>query len=177
MLYASFYNRLPLVDPRITSIGVGASARYVAVDATSRRDRPWTYPVIVPAPDSFGQPTHSSPESPSPMPSDAKWAGFPITLTFKEGKITDVDAELRVRGPGGKEAPILVSWPGKPASKDRPDNANSICILSRLPLAADHGWWVRVRYKLDGRPLENVWRFRTGEYAPAPVVEAWRAER
>ncbi len=55
-----FYHRLPLIHPDTKAIGVGASLRYAAVDGLTRRDRrAWTWPVIVPAPNSFAHPTRA----------------------------------------------------------------------------------------------------------------------
>ena len=171
MFYASFYHRLPFVYPGTRSIGVGSSRRYTAVDGLSLRDRrPWTYPIIVPAPNSFGHPTHFTPEQPNPVPPAIETPGFPITLTFDGGTITAARAQLRLKHAKGKEVPILVSSPEHPASKKRPKNRQTICIIPRVPLAPMRIWWVRVTYRLDGEEKEHVWKFRTGRKGPLPVV-------
>jgi len=175
MFYASFYHRLPFVYPGTRSIGVGSSRRYTAVDGLTLRDRrPWTYPIIVPAPNSFGHPTHFTPEQPNPVPPEIETPGFPITLTFDGGTITDARAQLRLNHAKGKEVPILVSSPEHPASKRRPKNRLTICIIPRLPLAPMRIWWVKVTYRLDGEEKEHVWRFTTGRRGPGPVVMARR---
>ncbi|MHC4818333.1 MAG: CAP domain-containing protein [Planctomycetota bacterium] len=173
MFYASFFHRLPFVYPGTRSIGVGSSKRYTAVDGLSLRDRrPWTYPIIVPAPNSFGHLTHFTPELPNPVPPELKLPGFPITLTFDTGTITDVRARLRLKHARGKEVPILVSSPEHPASKKRPQNRQTICIIPRVPLAPMRTWWVKVTYRLDGADKEHIWTFNTGRRGPGPVVAA-----
>lgn len=173
MFYASFYHRLPFVYPGTRSIGVGSSRRYAAVDGLSLRDRrPWTYPIIVPAPNSFGHPTHFTPEQPSPVPPGLDLPGFPITLTFDGGTITGVRAHLRLKHAKGREVPILVSSPEHPANGKRPHNRQTICIIPRVPLAPMRTWWVKVTYRRDGEDKEHAWKFNTGRRGPAPVVAA-----
>ncbi|MHC4973327.1 MAG: CAP domain-containing protein [Planctomycetota bacterium] len=173
MFYASFFHRLPFVHPGTRAIGVGSSRRYTAVDGLTLRDRrPWTYPIIVPAPNSFGHPTHFTPEQPNPVPPALKTPGFPITLTFDGGTITDARAQLRLKHAKGKEVPILVSSPEHPAVKKRPKNRQTICIIPRVALAPMRTWWVKVTYRLDGEEKEHVWEFNTGRRGPGPVVAA-----
>jgi hypothetical protein len=163
LFYATFYHRLPLIHPGTKAIGVGASARYAAVDGLTRRDqRAWTYPVIVPAPNSFGHLTHFAHEAPNPLPEGAKRAGFPITLTFASGKITGATAELRLGSAKGAVLETYLSSPEKPANEKRPDNRMAICVIPREPLRAMKTYWVRVAYLIDGEPREHEWRFNTG---------------
>jgi hypothetical protein len=173
MFYASFYHRLPFVYPGTRSIGVGSSRRYTAVDGLTLRDhRRWTWPIIVPAPNSFGHLTHFTPEQPNPVPPQLETPGFPITLTFQGGKVTDVRAQLRLKSAKGKDVPLLVSSPEHPANKKRPHNRRTICLIPRVPLAPMRTWWVKVTYRLDGEDKEHVWKFNTGRRGPGPVVAA-----
>lgn len=167
MFYSSFYHRLPLIHPDTTAIGIGESARYTAVDGLSERaPRNWIYPVIVPAPNTRHQPTDFAREQPRPYPDEIKTPGFPITLTFDGGKITEARAELRLKSGKGREVPILLSSPEVPANKKRPNNRNTICIIPRVALAPMKTWWVKVTYKLDGEPKEHEWVFNTGRRRP-----------
>jgi len=184
MFYATFYHRLPLIDPATRAIGIGASKRYSAMDGlTSRQERAWRYPIIVPAPNTFHHPTHFALEMPSPHPEDMK-PGFPITMTFRSEAITEVKARLwrkfskrerKLQKRGKKRAEVevaaLVSWPGHPANPKRRDNRKSICIIPREPLRPKGDYRVHVTYKLDGEPQDRAWVFRTGPAGPQPMLQ------
>ena len=171
MFYATFYHRLPLIHPGTRSIGVGSTQRHTAVDGlTHREERPWIYPVIVPAPNSFGHPTRCAIEAPNPVPAAIERPGFPITLTFRSGTITAARAEMRLKNEKGRVVPIVVSSPEHPANPKRPRNRMTICIIPRVALAPMRTWWVRVTYELDGEPKRHVWRFNTGRPGPAPTL-------
>ena len=171
LFYATFYHRLPLIQPSTKAIGVGASARYAAVDGLTRRDqRAWNYPVIVPGPNTFFHPTHFAHEAPDPLPENAPAAGFPITLTFDKGKITDASVELRLKDEKGPVLPVYLSSPEHPANEKRPDNRMSICAIPRAPLKPLTTHWVKATYKLDGEAREHVWKFNTGRMGPASVL-------
>ncbi len=169
MTYASFYHRLPLMNPGTRAIGIGHSARYTAIDGKTRvEERLWSDPVIVPAPGSALQPTHFPPEAPRPYPPQIKQPGFPITLTFRDGAtFSEVRAKLeRVVRRGAFPVPVLVSWPGNPANKKRQDNRKTICIIPRAPLAPKSLYRVTLHYKQDGDPHDRRWVFTTGRRRP-----------
>ena len=169
MTYASFYHRLPLMNPATRTIGIGYSRRYTAIDAkTHVEERLWKDPVIVPAPGTALQPTHFPPEKPRPYPAQIKAPGMPITLTFRKASgVTDVRAKLeRAVRRGTLEVPVLLSSPESPANKKRPDNRASICIIPRAPLAARGTYRVSVEYKLDGEVKRHQWLFTTGHRRP-----------
>ena len=171
MFYASFYHRLPVFLPGTRSIGVGHSGRYTAIDALSdKADRPWLYPIIIPAPNTFAHPTLFARESPNPGIPEGMKAGFPITLTFEKGaKITEARAELRYRHRNGYlPTPVLVSSPEIPANKDRPDNRNTICIIPREPLRPGATYQVEVHWKENGEERREEWLFNTGRMGPNP---------
>jgi hypothetical protein len=168
MFYATFYHRLPLLSPDTRAIGIGNSRRYTAVDGLSRKERrAWIYPVIVPAPATDLQPTHFAREAPRPYPYGVQ-AGFPITLTFDRGKVSDARATLRLRNAKGPEIRVLVSSPEYPANKKRPDNRKSICVIPRQPLPPRKVFWIKVGYRIDGEPREHEWLFKTGIRRPVP---------
>jgi hypothetical protein len=171
LFYATFYHRLPLILPSTKAIGVGSSAKYAAVDGLTRRDkREWIYPVIVPGPNTFFHPTHFAHEAPNPLPEGAPPAGFPITLTFLSGKITDAKVELRLKDAKGDVLTVFLSSPEHPANEKRPDNRMSICAIPRAPLAPMTTHWVKATYKLDGKECEHVWKFNTGRMGPNAVL-------
>ncbi|MHC4547744.1 MAG: CAP domain-containing protein [Planctomycetota bacterium] len=168
MFYSTFYHRLPLFDPGTHAIGIGHSKRYTAIDGMTRREgRAWQYPIIVPAPGTALQPTHFPPESPRPYPPEITQPGFPITLTFDRGTVTEVRARMWMEKRKPQEIRLLVSSPEHPASQQRPDNRRSICLIPRRPLYGKGFFRVRVSYKLDGESREHEWVFTTGR--PRPV--------
>jgi len=171
LFYASFYHRLPLLWPGTRSIGVGKSRRFTAIDAlTDRQPRAWSYPIIVPAPNTFGHPTLFAREAPNPIP-EGITAGFPITLTFPRGTVvTRARATLRLRRgrKNGPEVPVLVSAPDNPAHKNRPRNRSSICIIPREPLRPMKTYHVSVKWVEDGAEKEREWLFNTGRSGPHP---------
>jgi len=175
LFYATFYHRLPLMDPSTRSIGVGNSTRYTALDALSdRQPRAWNYPIIVPAPNTFGHPTNFVAETPDPGIPAAIEAGFPITMTFREGtRIHDAQAELRMKGKGGKlgpAVPVLVSAPDAPANESRPDNRCSICVIPMQQLAPLATWQVTVSWKENDEARSETWLFNTGRAGPFPTL-------
>jgi len=171
LFYSTFYHRLPLVQPTTKAIGVGSSAKYAAVDGLTRRDhRPWNYPVIIPAPNTFSHPTLFAHEAPDPLPEGAPPAGFPITLTFDRGTITDANVELRMKSERGPLLPVYLASPEHPANEKRPDNRLTICAIPRAPLKPMTTFWVKATYKIDGEAREHVWKFNTGRPGPAAVL-------
>ena len=104
------------------------------------------------------------------MPDGAPPAGFPITLTFAAGKITDAKVELRMKGEKGPVLPIYLSSPENPANEKRPDNRMTICAIPCAPLKPMTTFWVKATYRLDGEPHEHVWMFNTGRPGPASVL-------
>jgi len=165
MLYASFYHRLPLFRPGTRAIGIGCSQRYTSIAGTTRREpRAWQHPIVVPAPNSGMQPTHFVSELPRPHPPGLKNLGFPITLTFDRGTITEARATLRwKRG----DVPFILSSPELPANKRRPDNRMTSCLIPRNPLRPRTLYGVEVKWKRDGEDESKRWIFKTGH--PRPV--------
>jgi len=174
MFYASFYHRLPLIHPGTNAIGIGQSPRFTAVDGlTTREFRKWKYPIIIPAPGTWFQLTHFAREMPRPYPTEFK-PGFPITLTFQSGAITNAGGILRLKNRKGPEIPTLLSSPEHPANRKRPQNRMTICLIPRVPLLPGKTYWVQVAYELDGKGKEHTWVFKTGRPGPLSAVRAAR---
>ncbi len=168
--HSSFYHRLMLFHPHTRRVGLGEGKRRATLDGTNGREkRPWTWPVIVPAPGVHDVPRRMSHERPVPHPEifgsgrSITSAGFPITLTFETSKITDVTAELRIGGPEGAEVPFKLSWPEKPANAEKPTNFKSICLLPLEHLKPRMTYWATVAYSYRRKADERTFRFRTGK--------------
>jgi len=166
-LYSSFYHRLPLIHPDTRAVGIGVSRQYTAVDGLSAREaRSWRYPIVIPAPNSWYQPTLFAPEQPRPYPAEISNPGFPITLTFGTAAITGAEAELRLKNAKGPKVRFLLSSPEYPANKKRKDNRKSICLIPRTPLLPKKTYWVSVRWRRDGKAESLEWLFSTGRGGP-----------
>jgi hypothetical protein len=166
--YGSLYHRLMLFHPDLRNVGIGVAAKFCALDGlSSRAPRPWAWPVLIPAAGNDLVPLGFSGEKPAPHPDvltslERQYAaGFPITLTFPDTKVTDVEAELRVGGFDGAPVEILVSSPEKPANPAQPMNFRSICVIPLHHLLPSTTYSVRVKYKWDGKEAVRKWSFRT----------------
>jgi hypothetical protein len=168
-VYSTFYHRISLFHPGTRGAGIGTTgARSVLNGTENRVERSWTWPVIVPAPDTEQVPRSYYREK--PVPHIALWrdgtideAGFPVTLTFERDAITDVTAELRVDDHEGRRVPFSLSWPERPASSDAPTNYKTICLLPHAPLRARTTYWVHVEWTYRGEIDQRTWTFRTGK--------------
>ena len=161
--YRTFYHRRAIMQPGTRAVGFGAAHGYVAVDGLSRVEpRPWRWPVILPAPDTDGQPTaYNHGESPHPVPLEPQ-AGLPITLTWPQGtKIEDVRASVETAG-RGSAVRAHVSWPGHPADASIPDNHDTIGVIPGERLRPRTTYRVHVEATVEGRPYERTFEFRTG---------------
>jgi hypothetical protein len=122
--------------------------------------------VLVPAPESRGQPLAHVEGNPYPFPDvfkssgDASRAGLPITLYFPSAEVDKVEAELTL---GRAHVGILVATPKKPAVPGMEGNAGAILILPREHLEPRSRYTVRVRYTFRGEPGERAWWFETGK--------------
>jgi hypothetical protein len=166
--YGSLYHRLMLFHPDLRRVGIGVAAKFCALDGLSAREpRPWTWPVLIPAAGNDLVPLAFSGEKPAPHPDvltsleRQTQAGFPITLTFPDTKVTGAEAELRAGGPDGAPVEILVSSPEKPANPAQPMNFRSICVIPLHRLLPSTTYSVVVRYKWDGKDAVRKWSFRT----------------
>jgi hypothetical protein len=169
--YGSLYHRLMLFHPDLRRVGIGVGEKFSALDGMSAREpRAWTWPILIPAPGNDVVPLAFSGESPAPHPDvltsleRQKEAGFPITLTFPDTKVTNAEAELRAGGPDGALVDILLSSPEKPANPAQPMNFRSICVIPVHRLLPATTYSVTVKYKRDGKDEVRKWEFRT--FAP-----------
>lgn len=169
---ASFYHRVPLLDPGLTRVGIASLRQadggcFVIVDTKTGKSRPkddWivTYPVNkqrqVPCVFCMG-----FPEVPNPLPRNgaSKDAGHPITVSFFMDKpaLTGVTGVLKDED--GKEIPVWLSSPEKPAVKNY--GSNTICLIPRAPLQPNSTYTVTVAAQFRGKRWTDTWKFTTGD--------------
>jgi hypothetical protein len=158
-----FFHRFSALDSQTGAFGLAAAHGYSLVDGASVTSaRPWTDPVLVPAPGSRDQPRFfATSERPLAYPEGAT-PGFPITLQFHGGPDPVVEqAELTALG--RKPAPVAVwtSWPGSPANATFPHNYAAICLIPQRPLEPGTTYRVDVRYQRGEETITASWTFET----------------
>lgn len=170
---ASFYHRIPLLDPGLTKIGVGFARRekdngcFVVVDKTGGKSRPKQGRVVVyPVPDQKNVQRlfcYGFPEIPNPLPNngDSKKAGHPITVTFFLDKVAVTGATASLKDEEGKDVPVWLSWAEKPAVRGYA--GSSICLIPKAPLQANTTYTVTAACKNAGKDWKDTWKFTTGE--------------
>jgi hypothetical protein len=144
-------------------MGIGTSGIYTTIDGSSAmKGRSWTWPVVVPAPGSAGQPrAFDQREQPRAYP-DRLVPGFPVTLQFTGPDVRDVKAEFRTGPKGRIPVPFLLSWPGNPANTTFPENFDAIAIIPETRLDAETTYSYRVSFMKGGKPGEVAGEFTTG---------------
>ncbi|MEE8105693.1 MAG: CAP domain-containing protein [Planctomycetota bacterium] len=160
-IFRSFPNRIWLFHARLDRVGIGVTANHIAFDIAaplSRSRRP-VWPVVLPVPNSTGNPTALYKTRPALF--DGAGNGLPITLQFPSAEIRGVTAELRRKSERGKQVGVLVSWPEKPAARAITGNAESICIIPKSALQPGTEYFVKVGYAFRGQAGEKSWTFRT----------------
>lgn len=80
----TLFHRMPLIDPRLTEIGIASDGSCTWIEYTTGTKRPWIAqgPSIFPGPNrSWSSATFAS-ERPNPLPAGASGAGLPITVSW-----------------------------------------------------------------------------------------------
>jgi len=170
---ASFYHRVPLLDPGLARIGIGFARQadggcFVVVDTKSGKVRPkddWivSYPVNkqrkVPCVFCLG-----FPELPNPLPEngESKKAGHPITVSFFMDRLALTAVTAVLKDDDGNEIPIWLSTPEKPAVKNY--GKNTICLIPQAPLQPNTTYRVTVaaQYR-SNKQWTDTWTFTTAE--------------
>jgi uncharacterized protein YkwD len=160
---ATFYHRIPLLDPELRRIGFGwargAGHAYAVLDAQSGRGGDTV--VFYPADGQKAVPLafHPGGEQPNPVPdSKDKKAGYPVTVQFPAGALVrDVTASLTdVRG---REVPSHVWTPEKPVAAGV--QRNSVGLIAKEPLKPDTAYTVWLSATVNGQERKESWTFRT----------------
>lgn len=171
VLRHSFFQRVRLLNPRAQRVGLGFVGGVAAVAVPPGRPRPGDKPVLWPPPDAKDVPTTwQGGDRPSPLgtaasfePKVAQRYGYPISVTFAKGPVTDVSASL-CRGEGSRRdqpVDIVLRSPEKPAHRLHPHNLQSILIMGQDQLQAGATYLVAVRGKHRGKEFKLEWQFST----------------
>lgn len=161
---ASFYHRVPLIQPALQEIGIGyyrqGSEWICLVDCLSGPKAKITKDIVFyPEDGQANVPINFGIEIPNPLPAEHKGpAGFPITILFAAGqKVSDV--EIKLTGPKDSVVAGYLSTPEKPASSF--PQSNAINLIPKQPLAKGMQYQVELRCQLGGKPFARTWRFTT----------------
>ncbi len=162
---ATFYHRVPLLQPNLTEIGIGyyeekgyeVTLLYCIPKnmLTSKAE-----PVVYPGDKQQNVPLVMGWEYPYPKtePKEKKDPGFPITVSFNlQQAITKASFELR--DAGNTIIPCYISSSKKPATNF--SQWNTICGIPKSPLQRDHTYTVSVKCLVNGKPFAKKYSFRT----------------
>jgi len=158
---ATFYHRVPLLDPGLLRIGYGANKEFVAVDVYSlRRPADASWVVVWPYEDMQKVPLQARPELPSPVPqADAGSLGYPITVQvgLPEAGDPPLDVEMKLFE-GNNQIECWFSSPEKPLNP-RLVPPRTFALFPKQPLKAGVRYLATAEW--NGTPRKKVWYFRT----------------
>lgn len=154
---ARVLSRVPLLNPEIQTIGVGAErteagAWYCVVDAVRGRAEPI---VVYPWPKQTDVPISYSggPELPEMAP-----AGFPISVLFPPGKKV-TEAQIELRNAAGSPIDGVVFTPEKPAQPKQ--RINALALIPRTLFEGKAMYHVKASAQVEGKPWSLAWSFQT----------------
>lgn len=158
---ATFYHRVPLLDPGLLRIGYGATKEYVVVDVYSlRRPADASWAIVWPHEEMQKVPLYAHEELPNPVPqAEPGTLGYPVTLQVGLSDPADPPLAIEMKlFEGDKQVECWFSSPEKPLNP-RLVPPRSFALFPKQPLKAG------VRYQATaewtGTPRKKSWFFRT----------------
>ncbi len=162
---ATFYHRLPLLDPGLMRIGWGLEDNVAVLDSASMVE-PTQWPTLVVWPPHRGKdmPRRFAPELPSPKPGEdqSKW-GYPITVqTFGAWEnLGDLTVTLHVGDENGPEVPCIVSTPSEPSNPVL-SPGGTWCLIPTAHLKSSTEYTIRIVGLPDEPKTRSTHTFSTG---------------
>jgi uncharacterized protein YkwD len=162
----TFFHRLPILDPELKRIGwgqtTGKGSGWITVMDTGRgrgKDRAVLYPAD--KQENVPLTYHRAGYNSDPVPKDVRRpVGYPITVTFPEGKVVKKATATLTDRSGTK----VFAWVTSPeATEDRNFQRNTVCLIAKDALAADTTYTVTVEAEVGGEPWKRTWSFTTGK--------------
>jgi hypothetical protein len=161
----SLYQRLPLLEPGVTAVGMAFEDGYACVDMFSGWEQvPDHASVRYPAPEQEDVPTTLLDPGPiDPLPTELPRPTGPIiTLTLDPARVVAPGFEaVVVSGATGEQLPAFVRLPHDPTDPYAAFHLNTIAIVPLQPLAPDAPWQVVMKGTVDEEYFETSWAFRT----------------
>lgn len=155
------YHRRPVLDPGLTTIGVGYAAlpdgslMAALMFGDSKDDQPKAVPY--PAPNMKGVPLEYANEVPNPIPNQGK-GGYPITLQFPPfDKVTGVKATLS--DAKDTKVPFHLSDPEHPATSF--GQYGVVSVIPKRTLAPETRYTVSIDATWKGTKKTWTWSFTT----------------
>jgi hypothetical protein len=161
---ATFYHRLPLLEPGLCGVGAAVDGDVVVMDTGSLlNDYQGPAHVKWPHEDQRGVPLRWRPESPNPVPGEdqSTW-GYPITLGVwrPEGKsMPRIEMELHAGKENGPIVPCHFSTPDAPTNPQLAPEY-SWCLMPKQHLSPGSQYTVVAKFVGEGERM--IWSFRTG---------------
>lgn len=162
---ASFYHRVPLLQPGLTEVGVGfhneGTDWACCIDCiTGTKNGQNNQPVVYyPADGQIDVPLEFGGEIPDPLPAGHKGpAGFPLTITFTQQQNIRM-VEFKLRDSQQADVPVYLSTPEKPATSW--EQWNSVCVFPQKPLAKGKTYEAELTCLMDRKPYKQTWKFTT----------------
>lgn len=157
---ATFYHRVPLVDPGLVSVGFALDGGIAVLDAGSMcmpSDASYLASMW-PPPDGTGVPLHFQPEMPNPVPGEdqAAW-GYPVTLQYHLPDPYDPGSVTMTLQRGDAEVPCWFSSPVAPTNGEIAP-ADVYCLIPKAALLAKTRYHVVVA---RGGTAVTDWSFTT----------------
>ncbi len=163
---ATFYHRLPLLEPGLAGVGLGSDGRILVADVGSLV-RPWHEELWVVWPPEGGRdvPPAFYPELPEPLPGRRTDSlGCPITLQVAGPEPDPADGyalELRRSGPQGEPVDCRLSSPWEPSNPALAPRS-AFALIPESPLRPRTRYWARA--SRGGRAARSLeWTFTTGD--------------
>ena len=160
---ATFFHRVPLLDPDLRRVGFGAARGekvgwIVVLDVTSGRGSGAV--VFCPADGQQDVPTaYHAGERPDPIPeSKGRPAAYPVTVMFPRGAAVK-DVTARLVDARGQDVPAWVLTPEQTVDRDL--QRNQVCVIARQSLQPGTEYTVTVAAQVDGTDWKQKWSFTT----------------
>jgi hypothetical protein len=158
---ATFYHRLPLLDPGLLRVGWGLKNGIAVLDTSLSDPLAWACFVVWPAPGAENVPHRFAPELPNPVPSadQSRW-GYPVTLQCFASPVEHAPG-LRLyegRRSPGVEVECHYATPERPTNRELAPRG-AYCLIPKAALKPKTTYWVRGTDPLAGKPY--AWSFRT----------------
>jgi Cysteine-rich secretory protein family len=163
---ATLFHRLPLLDPRLTRVGLGyakgdKSGGFFMVNTSARDGPAGAKPVLFPADKQEDVPLNFTPERPDSLPeSKDKIAGYPITALFP-ASVTVKDLTVLLKDAAGNEVDFWLSTPEKPAGDQKLFQRNAVCLIAKAPLKPGTTYTVTIKAKVSQKAWSESWSFTT----------------
>ncbi len=166
MWLTSFFHRIYMLNPALTTVGMGAAKGATCMDVQTTYRASEFEPYAWPPPDERGVPlSWMSGETPHPLgtsesmdQAEAVRYGYPITLTFPSHVVTGVSAQLFI---GEEEVPVFVTSPEKPSVPQFERNFDTIFLMAKAPLQPGTGYRVVIACQFRAKAFRKEWMFYT----------------